>query len=134
MPASPQPQPALPPATLALLRLEGLAVAAGSALFYARSGASWWFFALLWITPDLSMLGYYAGPRWGARCYNAVHTYLGPAALAGFALAAHHESLMPWALVWFNHIGVDRLLGYGLKSPQTFGQTHLSPTRPITGN
>jgi hypothetical protein len=30
------------------------------------------------------------------------------------------------ALIWINHIGVDRLLGYGLKYPAGFGWTHLS--------
>jgi hypothetical protein len=111
-----------------LLRLEGLVVAAGSAFFYAHTDASWWLFALLWITPDLAMLGYLAGPRWGARCYNSVHTYLGPAILAAIALVTHHQALVPWALLWFNHIGVDRLLGHGLKSPEAFGKTHLSPS------
>jgi hypothetical protein len=32
---------------------------------------------------------------------------------------------MPIALIWVNHIGVDRLLGYGLKYPAGFGWTHL---------
>ena len=41
-----------------LLRLEGLAVAAVTAVLYARTGASWWLFAALWLMPDLSMLGY----------------------------------------------------------------------------
>ena len=44
-----------------LLRLEGLAVAAVSAVLYARTGASWWLFAALWLAPDLSMLGYLGG-------------------------------------------------------------------------
>jgi hypothetical protein len=51
---------------LTLLRLEGLAVAAASAVLYARTGASWWLFAALWLTPDLSMLGYLQGHA-GAR-------------------------------------------------------------------
>jgi len=46
-----------------LLRLEGLAAALLSALLFARTGASWWLFLLLWLTPDLSMLGYLAGPQ-----------------------------------------------------------------------
>ncbi len=87
--AAPQ-QLALAPArgssVLFLLRFEGLAIAAISALFYARIGASWWLFAALWLTPDLSMLGYFAGPCWGARIYNAFHTYITPAALALCAL------------------------------------------------
>ena len=29
------------------------------------------------------------------------------------------------ALIWANHIGVDRLLGFGLKYADGFGYTHL---------
>jgi hypothetical protein len=108
-----------------LLRLEGLAVASVTAILYARTGASWWLFAALWLVPDLSMLGYLAGPCKGARVYNTVHTYTVPAVLAFAALLLHSHTLMPIALIWANHIGVDRLLGYGLKYADGFGWTHL---------
>lgn len=109
-----------------LLRLEGLAVAAVSVAIYARAGASWWLFAALWLTPDLSMLGYITGrPCWGARIYNAFHTYVMPGILALVALLLRSHSLMPIALIWANHIGVNRLLGYGLKYADGFGYTHL---------
>ena len=114
------------PPVLQWLRLEGLAVAVLSAVLYARSGANWWLFAALWLVPDLSMIGYQAGPRWGARCYNAVHSYLLPVALAVAGLLLGRAAWLPFALIWFNHIGVDRLLGYGLKYPDGFGFTHLS--------
>jgi hypothetical protein len=32
---------------------------------------------------------------------------------------------LPIALIWANHIGVDRLMGYGLKYSDGFGWTHL---------
>jgi hypothetical protein len=108
-----------------LLRLEGLAVAALTFALYARTGASWWLFAALWLAPDLSMLGYLYSPCWGARIYNAAHTYVLPAVLALFALVSRSETLLPIALIWINHIGVDRLLGYGLKYSNGFGWTHL---------
>jgi hypothetical protein len=117
--------PARGSSVILLLRLEGLAVAAVTALLYARTGASWWLFAALWLAPDLSMLGYLAGPCRGARIYNAIHTYVGPAALAVSALLVHAQVALPLALVWANHIGVDRLLGYGLKYADGFGYTHL---------
>lgn len=79
----------------------------------------------MWIMPDLSMLGYTAGPRWGARIYNAVHIYCGPSVLALAGLLLPAPALLPLALIWFNHIGVDRLLGYGLKLPGDFALTHL---------
>ena len=100
-------------------------MAAISAVFYARIGASWWLFAALWLAPDLSMLGYLAGPCWGARIYNAIHTYVTPAALALCALLFQEHVALAVALIWANHIGVDRLLGYGLKYADGFGYTHL---------
>src|SRR6185503_16241178 len=45
-----------------LLRLEGLVVAVASLALYARTGASWWLFAVLWLAPDLSMVGYLRRP------------------------------------------------------------------------
>ena len=109
-----------------ILRMEGLAVAAVSAVLYAHTGASWWLFAALWLTPDLSMLGYLGGrPCRGARVYNAVHSYVIPIVLAVSALLLRAPGLLPFALIWVNHNGVDRLLGYGLKYPTGFGWTHL---------
>ena len=110
---------------LTLLRLEGLAVAAVSAALYARTGASWWLFATLWLVPDLSMLGYLGRPCRAARIYNAVHTYVLPGSLALSTLLLHVPVLLPLALIWINHIGVDRALGYGLKYSDGFGWTHL---------
>ena len=107
------------------LRLEGLAAAALSAVFYARTGASWWLFAALWLAPDLSLLGYLAGPKMGARIYNAIHSYVTPATLAVTALVLQSPAPLPYALIWMNHIGVDRLLGYGLKYPEGSGWTHM---------
>lgn len=109
-----------------LLRLEGLGVAAVTALLYARTGVSWWLFLAIWLVPDLSMLGYLAGSCRGARIYNAMHTYVGPVALGVCAYGLHaNVVVLAIALTWANHIGVDRLLGYGLKYGDGFGFTHL---------
>jgi hypothetical protein len=109
-----------------LLRLEGLGVAAVTALLYAHTGASWWLFVAIWLVPDLSMLGYLAGPCSGARVYNAMHTYVGPVALGVCAYLLHANlAALAIAITWANHIGVDRLLGYGLKYGEGFSFTHL---------
>jgi Domain of unknown function (DUF4260) len=108
-----------------LLRIEGCAIAALTFVLYARTGASWWFFAALWLAPDLSMLGYLHSPCWGARLYNAVHSYAVPVALALSALLLGAHAELPIALIWINHIGIDRMLGYGLKYSNGFGWTHL---------
>lgn len=108
-----------------LQRFEGLAAAVVSAALFAHTGASWWLFAAVWLVPDLSMLGYLVSPCWGARIYNLVHSYVVPTALGLSAFLLHANGLVPIALIWVNHIGVDRFLGYGLKFKNGFGYTHL---------
>jgi hypothetical protein len=71
------------------------------------------------------MLGYPINPRIGAYCYNAVHTYVGPLLLALIGLFASVPICVATALIWVAHIGFDRLLGYGLKYPTAFTDTHL---------
>ena len=109
------------------LRLEGLAVLALAVLVFARGGHSWMLLAILFLAPDLSFLAYLAGPRAGAMAYNAVHSYVGPAVAAGAALLTGRPPVL--ACIWAAHIGFDRLLGYGLKYPTAFGDTHLGLRR-----
>ncbi len=105
------------------LRLEGLAVLAAAVLVYARTGHSWWLFVVLFLAPDISFVGYGWGPRVGAAIYNACHSFIAPLALGCGMWVAGHSLAIP--LIWTAHIGFDRLLGYGLKYPTAFGDTHL---------
>lgn len=114
------------PAHRHLLRLEGAAVLVAALWAYAALDASWILFATLLLAPDLSMLGYLAGPRAGAVSYNAVHTYLFPAVLAAIGVGTGWAWSLPWALIAAAHIGMDRALGYGLKRSSGFHDTHLS--------
>ncbi len=107
----------------AWLRLEGLAMLGLALVLYARGGHSWLLFAGLFLAPDLSFLGYLAGPRTGAWAYNLAHSYVGPALAAAAALLTGRPPVA--ALIWAAHIGFDRALGYGLKYPTAFGDTHL---------
>ncbi|HET9322307.1 MAG TPA: DUF4260 domain-containing protein [Gaiellaceae bacterium] len=108
-----------------LLRLEGLAIAVAAILLYADGDHSWWLFLLLILAPDLSFLGYAAGPAVGAAAYNLVHNLVLPVALGTAGVLWDTEWAIAVALVWLAHIGVDRLLGYGLKYPTAFKDTHL---------
>ena len=109
----------------AILRLEGLAALLAAVLAYSHFDGNWLAFALLFLIPDLSMLGYLVDRATGAVAYNAGHTYLSPALLALIGFAAGAPLLYGPALIWVAHIGFDRLLGYGLKYPAGFGATHL---------
>jgi hypothetical protein len=108
-----------------LLHLEGLAVAAGSLVLYFDAGFGWVLLLVLILAPDLSMLGYLGGPRLGSLAYDLVHTYAGPVALGVVGVLGGYETALQIALIWLAHIGLDRLLGYGLKYPTGFKDTHL---------
>lgn len=117
-------------------RAEGAAVFIAALLAYFRLDGGWLAFLALFLVPDLTMAGYALGHRIGAATYNAGHSLIGPLLLmaAGFALASQMAVL--GGLIWLAHIGFDRMLGYGLKSPEGFGITHLGligkarPNRP----
>lgn len=106
------------------LRAEGVALLAAATALFAMTGGDWWLFALLFLAPDLAMLGYLRNERTGAALYNAAHSTFGPLALAGLSMSTMPEAL-PLALIWLAHVGFDRALGYGLKYGSGFGDTHL---------
>lgn len=108
-----------------LLRLEGLVVLLLSLHLYNELGEGWLLFVLLFFAPDISMLGYLAGPGSGAVIYNLGHTYLFPAGLALLGYMLGQPFLYSLALIWSAHIGFDRLIGYGLKYNASFQKTHL---------
>jgi hypothetical protein len=107
-----------------LLRLEGLALLAAALVLFFDTESSWlWLLLLLW--PDVSFAAYAAGPRVGAIAYNLLHTTIGPLILGAIGVLADSGSVVVFALVWAAHAGMDRALGYGLKYPTAFKDTHL---------
>lgn len=108
-----------------LLRLEGLTVFAVSTYAFVTLDGQWWLYLLLILAPDLGMLGYLVDTPFGARTYNAAHTYVTPLVLAALGWWAGVTLLTLAALVWIAHIGIDRAIGYGLKYSTAFDDTHL---------
>jgi hypothetical protein len=108
-----------------LLRLEGLALALAALVVYVHMDYGWLALLLLILAPDLSMIGYVAGPRIGALAYDALHTTIAPLALGAVGIVAESATPIQLALIWLAHIGTDRAIGYGLKYPSGFRETHL---------
>lgn len=109
-----------------LLHGEGAAVFLGCVwLYFAEFDYGWLPFVLLLLAPDIGALGFLRGTRVGAACYNATHTYLLSVALALAGVAVDSGLLLGLGLISASHIGMDRMLGYGLKFPTGFKDTHL---------
>ena len=108
-----------------LLHVEGAVAAVAAVTLYFHLGYPWWLLVVLALAPDLSMLGYLGGPVVGAIAYDLAHTYAVPIALGIVGVLAGADVPVQIALIWITHIGVDRAIGYGLKYPTDFKDTHL---------
>ena len=94
----------------------------------------WWFYLLLLLGPDVSMLGYAAGNKIGAITYNLFHHKA--VAIILFTLGLINQSwiLQVIGIILFGHSSMparltpadgDRMLSYGLKHFTGFKHTHL---------
>jgi hypothetical protein len=108
-----------------LLRLEALSFFIGAIVLYANQGFSGVAFVLLLLVPDVSMVGYMVNTRVGSQVYDVVHTYALPLVLIAFGLATSAPLAIQIGLIWFAHISMDRVVGYGLKYATDFKDTHL---------
>lgn len=108
-----------------ILRSEALAaLAAGIAIWVSNDGSLLWFIPAL-LLPDVSMIGYVADSRVGALTYNLVHNWTLAAAVLGLGWWLESGSMLLVGALLLAHVGMDRALGYGLKLPTDFRDTHL---------
>ena len=108
-----------------LIKLEELFLFFLSIFLFSTLGTPWWWFPALLLAPDLGILGYLAGPRVGAFSYNLLHHKA--IAVTALVLGVYMASL-PLQLagvIILGHSSLDRVLGYGLKYPDSFRHTHL---------
>lgn len=108
-----------------ILRLEGLAVFLAGLVMYEHLGADWLWFVPLLLVPDLSILGFVAGPGVGATIYDLVHNWVLAIVLIGVGVWLVAPAAVVAGVVLGAHVGLDRCLGYGLKHPTDFHDTHL---------
>ena len=107
------------------LRLEGATLLVGSLVAYSTARQAWWLVPLTLLLPDLFMVGYFDGTRLGAYLYNFAHSTPLPAAVVWLGWWQSKRLALALGLVWLAHIGMDRLMGYGLKYDDHFQHTHL---------
>lgn len=96
-----------------------------SLFLFQQENFSWTWFAILFLAPDLGLLGYLINSRTGAVAYNLAH-HKGIAVviyLAGIYLAIPQLQFI--GLLMFAHSSFDRIFGYGLKYSDSFHHTHL---------
>lgn len=108
-----------------LLKLEELFLFGLSLFLFSGLDYGWGWYAFLFFAPDLSMLGYLSSPRLGAWTYNLVHHKGLSVALYLLGYLLTSPVLMFAGALLLGHSSFDRVLGYGLKHPDAFENTHL---------
>jgi hypothetical protein len=107
------------------LRLEGVAAFGAGVALFAAAGGNLLLLVPLLLVPDVSAAGYLAGPRVGAFTYNLLHTWAPGLLVLGLSVWLGSSTLQLAAAVLIAHVGMDRAIGYGLKLPSSFQDTHL---------
>ncbi|AXC50476.1 DUF4260 family protein [Paracoccus suum] len=113
--------------TVSWQRIEGgLVFLSALVLFvYLGGGIVWWLAIIVFLAPDISFAAYALGPKVGALLYNLVHVFAFGSIVLAAGVAFGSPTLSALGALWLAHSGFDRMLGYGLKSPEAFNMTHL---------
>ncbi|WP_417354083.1 DUF4260 domain-containing protein [Flavobacterium sp.] len=109
----------------ALIKLEEAALFLLGIYFFSQLDYAWWWFLVLLLVPDFSMIGYVFGNKAGAWAYNFFH-HRGVAILLYLSGVYYSNQLLQLiGVIWFAHSSMDRMFGYGLKYENGFKFTHL---------
>lgn len=105
-------------------KIEGAVLFTASIACVKYTGESWWWLLAI-LVPDVFMIGYIKSTGLGAFTYNLGYTFIFPLILLLIGLVYSRSLFTVWACIWLAHIGMDRMLGYGLKYDYNFKHTHL---------
>jgi len=108
-----------------ILRLENLGILLTSLYFYQQLHGNWLLFILILLSLDVSMIGYLKNKKIGSLLYNLVHNYLLALLLIAIGIYLQRQEVTALGLIVSAHVGIDRFVGYGLKYPTSFKETHL---------
>jgi hypothetical protein len=108
-----------------VIKLEELGLFILGIYFFNRLEYAWWWFLVLILAPDFSMIGYFFGNKVGAFCYNLVHHRGIAIVLYLVGIYYSNSAIQLSGVILFAHSAMDRMLGYGLKYETGFKFTHL---------
>jgi hypothetical protein len=110
-----------------LIKLEEIGILAISVFLLYKLGIrlAWWFYLVLFLSPDIGMLGYLINARVGAFTYNLFHHKLVASIVLILGVLQSNNYLLLAGLLLLAHSSFDRVLGYGLKYNDSFKHTNV---------
>jgi len=92
-----------------LLKLEELFMFGLSIFFFSKLDFAWWWYPLLILTPDFSMIGYLVSTQLGAMTYNFVHHKGLGISIFSIGTVLASQPLQLAGLILFGHSSMDRM-------------------------
>jgi len=108
-----------------VIKLEELGLFMLGIYLFDQMEYAWWWFLVLILVPDLSVIGYVFGDKMGALSYNIAHHRGIAVVLYLIGIYYSHTAIQLLGVILFAHSAMDRMLGYGLKYETGFKYTHL---------
>ena len=96
-----------------------------SIYLFNRTDYIWWWYLVLILTPDIGIMGYFGGPKFGAITYNILHHKAFGIALLCMGWYMGNNWMELFGIIMLGHSSLDRIFGYGLKYNDSFQHTHL---------
>lgn len=108
-----------------IIRLEELGLLLLGIYLFSVLNYQWWWFLILILAPDLSMVGYAFNNKVGAILYNLFHHRGIAIVIYLIGIYFSKEQIQLIGIILFAHSSMDRMMGYGLKYEMGFKFTHL---------
>ncbi len=110
-----------------LIKLEelGLLIVSIFFLYKLNLNISWWLYIILFLSPDIGMLGYLISTKVGAVTYNFFHHKAIASLLIVCGIIQSNDYILFSGLLLLAHSSFDRVLGFGLKYPDNFKHTNV---------
>lgn len=108
-----------------IIRIESALFFLISLYLFSLREQSWLIFLLLLFTPDISLIGYLKNKKIGSIVYNLVHNYILAIVLVILGNVTPNDWMITLGIILFAHVSLDRMLGFGLKYPSDFKNTHI---------
>jgi hypothetical protein len=107
------------------LQLEELGLFLFGIYLFNQLDYAWWWFLVLILAPNLSMIGYVFGNKLGAFFYNLFHHRAIAVMIYLAGIYSSNNLIQLMGIILFSHSSMDRMMGYGLKYETGFKFTHL---------
>lgn len=121
---------------LPILRIEGIVLVAASLGAYSQFNLPYWWAGLIVFLPDLLFPKRFLEYRKIEIIYDLLHTYPLPSFSLFICVVTDFQFekvSTAFVILWFTHIGFDRLIGRGAKYDGVFVNRQLALARQLLG-